>query len=97
MNIEKLEQEINNAQSVINEKKVFIQKTRQDIAEHLCPFSVGDKVLNQDGKMEFIASVYSKPFQRGYGFTVYKIKVSGQPYINSCEAWYKEKYTKFIN
>lgn len=94
MDIESVNVQIKNAQAVIQSKKEFIESSRQEMAEYLCPFSVGEKVVNPEGETEIVAAVYSKTGGLMYGFTVYKIKVNGEPYINSCDAWYADRYTK---
>lgn len=94
MDIELLKEEIRSANEVINKKRDYIQQTQREIAEYLCPFEVGDRVISGDGEEAEIASISYKAYSPGYTFTVFKIKKDGSPYKNSSNVWWDiEKYT----
>lgn len=96
MDIKLLEDEINSAQGRIAKDKEYIAKTRQEIAEHLCPFKVGDHVISPEGNEEVIASIrFITWLIRKYEFKVYKIKKNGEPYKESNNVYSRQgEYTK---
>lgn len=95
MDIKLLEDEINSAQRRIAKNKKYIAKTRQEIAEHLCPFKVGDNILSPEGVKVIVASIHHRSWGDNYEFKIYKIKNDGEPYKDSCNIWSRaEEYTK---
>ena len=92
MNIELLKEEIAAKRDVISKAKEYIRKTEQEIAEYLCPFSVGDRVISPEGTHQVIASIGYSGYGCGYSFKVFKIKKDGVPYKDSCHAYNLEKY-----
>lgn len=94
MDVELLKKEISEANDRIAKERAFVSKTGQDIAEYLCPFAVGDRVINQHGEEKQIACIDYQPYGRGYSFKVFKLKTNGKPYKNSQHAWAEDKYTK---
>jgi hypothetical protein len=94
MNIDKLKQDIEIAESDIRISESFIYDTRQSIAEHLCPFKVGDKVISGTGEREIVADISYKKWGVGYSFNIFRVKKDGAPYKQSQYAYYEEKYTK---
>ena len=95
MDIDKLKHDIEIAESDIRISERFIYDTKQSIAEYLCPFKVGDKVISSTGECEVVASIKYKSWgKKGYRFKVFRIKKDGTPYKQSQHAYYEEKYTK---
>ncbi len=94
MDIDKLKQDIEIAESGIRVSERFIYDTKQSIAEHLCPFKVGDKVISSTGEREVVASIKYKPWGIGYSFNIFRVKKDGTPYKLSQHAYCEEKYTK---
>ena len=93
MDIEKAKLKIKEAESVIDEKKNLIRNEKQKIAEYLCPFQVGQRVLNKDGKEEVIACIKYQGYGKGYEFKIFKIKKNGEPYKEPNYAYCQDKYT----
>ena len=73
MQIEKLQKEIKEKRVIINNANDFILKTQQDIANHFCPYIVGDKVLNKDNEEQLIASIKYTSYKPFYSFKIFKI------------------------
>ena len=96
MNIELLKEGIKEARAKIAEEKAFISESEQEVAEYLCPFAIGDKVLSPKGKKEIVASIsYCSWSRAGYEIKVFKIKKDGKPYKQSTYAFGDyEKYVK---
>ncbi len=94
MDIYKLKQDIEIAESDIRISERFIYDTRQSIAEHLCPFKVGDDVISGTGEREVVASIEYKPWGIGYSFNIFRITKGGTPYKLSQHTYCEEKYTK---
>ena len=92
MQIEKLQKEIKEKRVIINNANDFILKTQQDIANHFCPYIVGDKVLNKDNEEQLIASIKYTSYKPFYSFKIFKIKKDGNPHKHSCYAYYPEDY-----
>ena len=95
MNVEKLLLEIKKHENIISESEKFVRETEQKVAEFLCPFKVGERVLDHEG----VAVIIEKIFYDSYGklryeFSVRKIKINGEPRRYPTRAWYIEKYTK---
>jgi len=97
MNIENLKKEITEARVLINDKKLLIERNKQIIADYLCPFNVGDNVLDENGKRQIIASISATPYDLWYSFKVFHIKKDGSLYKKSMYAYNIEKYTKAGN
>jgi len=98
MNVKLMKELIARAEEEITERSKFIKDTKQEIAEHLCPFKVGEEVLNKDGEREIIASISYCSWNRiNYDFKIFKIKKSGEPYKQSHHAWNEEKYTRYLH
>lgn len=85
---------------VIGEQNIQINLIGQKIAEFLCPFVVGERVLNAEGKIEIIHSILytgaPNKYNSGYNFKVKRIKKDGTPYKDSSHVWNSEKYSKTI-
>ncbi len=92
MNVEKLLEEIKVAKSKIAEYQNDIRKTEQDIANHLCPFKVGQEVISPQGEEQFIASIKFNSYGRMYDFKVFKKKKNGEPFNKSSCAWGQHGY-----
>ena len=79
-----------NIDTLINNRRVV----RQSMAEHNCPFKVGDQIINN--KMER-AEVVGVKYTYGYGDNNYdvvisKIKKGGGLYTNSTRAYSWDKW-----
>ena len=93
MDIEAAKENIKNAEAMVKNKQEYIRKLKQEIAEHLCPFEVGQRVLNADRKEEIVANISYQGWGKGYELKTFKIKKNGEPYQNSSYAFYQDKYT----
>ena len=93
MDIDAIKEEIKAKEQEISRLKSYIRSARQEIAEDLCPFKVGDRVINRFGGEEEIASIHYRDYGIGYCFKVYKIKKNGEPYQCSCEVYNLDKYS----
>jgi hypothetical protein len=93
MNVELLKEEIKAKNKQINEMRNYIRHAHQSIAEYLCPFKVGDRVMSPKGERQAIASISHQPYGDEYSFKVFKIKTNGELYKNSqyvyCSSLYK--------
>ena len=98
MNVEKLLLEIKEHQKIVRDNQRSAAKKQQLVAETLCPFSVGERVLNGNGEEEVIAIIswsgVPGDFNVGYSFGVKKIKKNGEVYKDKSYAYNQEKYTK---
>ena len=94
MDIDKLKHDIEIAESDVRISERFIYDTKQSIAEYLCPFKVGDKVISGTGEREIVADISYKKWGTGYSFNIFRVKKDGAPYKQSQYAWNEEKYTK---
>ena len=95
MDVEKLLLEMRERNEVILEYSKLVRETEQNIAEFLCPFKVGEHVLDPDGVAVIINSIkfcsYSKLM---YEFDIKKIKKDGTPYLYRSSAYRMSDYTK---
>ena len=88
MDVQALKAKIKDAEDRISKEKEYVRQAKQDIAEHLCPFKVGDEVINKNGDRQIVASIrYCGWSRAGYDFKIFKIKKDGTPYQQSCDAW----------
>ncbi len=94
MDIDKLKQDIKSAEADIKISERFIYDAKQSIAEHLCPFKVGDDVISGTGEREIVAGIRYKTWGIGYSFNIFRVKKDGTPYKLSQHAYCEEKYTK---
>ena len=92
MNVQVLLDEIKERQNKIKEHKKYISETQQEIAEHECPFKVGDKVISPTGIEEIISRIIYTGYPPMYSFRVFKIKNDGAPYKNDTYAYRIDKY-----
>lgn len=83
MNIELLKEEMQAANERIQKEREYISRTKQEIANYLCPFSVGDNVVSPNGEKIIIASIKYSGWGAGYDFKAFKIKKDGNPYKDS--------------
>lgn len=96
MNVEVELKEIKQITSEIAELGKVCADKRQALAEHLCPFVVGQRVLNRLGQEQEIANITPRDFHPYYEFTVYNIKKDGNRYTNSQFAYHINKYTPVV-
>ena len=95
MNVEKLLLEIKKHENIVSESSEFIRETQQNIAEFLCPFKVGERVLDHDGVAVNIERIFFESYGKlNYDFSVRRLKVNGELRRYPTRAWYIEKYTK---
>jgi hypothetical protein len=92
MDIKLIDDEIKAKKEIISKAQAYIRKAEQEIAEYLCPFKVGDKVLSAQGELEIVASIAPRRFGTRYEFKIYKIKKSGEPYKISQHVYPQEGY-----
>jgi len=97
VNIELLKTKIKEASDRIDNENAYITKTKQEIADHLCPFKVGERVVNNQGEREIVDSIRYSVWGCGYNLKTFKIKKDGQPYKYSSDVWDVERYAKDIN
>ena len=97
MNIEELKKEIELRENKIIEEEEAIDKIKQSIADYLCPFVVGEKVVNEDGKIVAIESIkYSRWALCGYNGSIRKFKKDGTPYMYPSDCYRIDEYKKHI-
>ena len=95
MNVEKLLLEIKKHANIISESEKFVRETKQNIAEFLCPFKVGERVLDNDGVAVIINSVSFCTYGKlNYEFDIKKLKKDGTPYIYKSYAYGIGDYKK---
>ena len=87
MNIELELKEIKTIKDEIIKLNNEIRARRQSLAEHSCPFIVGQRVLSSKGEEHEIASISPTDYPPFYDFTIYKIKKDGSAYANSQYAY----------
>ncbi|MBL4940945.1 MAG: hypothetical protein JKY81_04705 [Colwellia sp.] len=96
MRIETLKEEIKEAKEVIEMKKEFISRSQQEIAEHLCPFNVGNTVVDGKGVKQVVASIFYKSWgNNNYDFKTFKIKKNGELYKQPHDT-YDHPYSLFM-
>ena len=95
MNVEKLLLEIKKHENIISESSEFVRETEQNIADFLCPFKTGERVLDNKGVAVIINSVSFCSYSKSrYEFDIKKIKKDGTPFRYRSHAYNQEKYTK---
>ena len=58
------------------------------IAELLCPFKVGDKIIDLSGVKAVVTRISNKYGSKtAYQMFIRKIKAGGEPFKNECEGW----------
>ena len=97
MNVEALKKEIRERESVIDAQRDAITLLKQSIADHLCPFRVGDKVTSPEGETVTIESIiYSRLAPCGYVGSIRRFKKDGAPYVYPNDCYALEDYKKYI-
>ena len=97
MNVEALKKEIELREDKIIEEEAAIDKIKQSIADYLCPFVVGEKIVYEEGKIATIESIkYSNWALCGYNGSIRKIKKDGTPYKYPNDCYALEDYKKYI-
>ena len=94
MNVEKEIELIKSYRDSIKGYQLAVKETEQKVADFLCPFKVGDRVLNGNGEVEIIDVVYFSEWSKDYGFAVKRIRKDGQPYVYRSSVYDVSKYTK---
>lgn len=93
MDKEKELKEIKTIEAEIINLKGEVRVRRQLLAEHFCPFTVGQRVLSSKGEEHEIASISSTAYPPFYKFKICKIKKDGSAYVNSQYAYRFTDYT----
>lgn len=93
MNVELEPKEIKTIEDEVIKLRNEVRARRKLLAEHLCPFKVGQRVRNGMGEEQEIASISPYSYYPFYKFTVYKIKKDGSAYANSQYAYRVTDYT----
>ena len=96
MNIESLRKEIGLHECVICKAEDEISRIGQLIADHLCPFEVGEKVIDDDGIMAVVLEIRYHRRSNGYNLFVKKIKKDGSLYKYPTQCYRTEQYKKYI-
>jgi len=98
MDIQSEKERCERAEEQIKAERAIIAASKQAVADHDCPFEVGETVLNPDGEKEVIARIFFRgwngKYRPRYEFTIFKIKKNGEKYVNDMKAYYPEEYTK---
>ena len=87
MDVEFLKEEIKASKLCIEVHEEFIKKTKQSIADYLCPFVVGQKIIDKSGEIVAVHEVRFCGWSRsGYDIRIKKFKKDGQPrmYPSDC-------------
>lgn len=79
MNIETQKLEIRALKDRLTADRRLLAAAEQDLAEELCPFSVGDR-LSGECENYLVASIDSQPCGDRFSIRVYKIKKDGTPF-----------------
>ena len=99
MKIETLLEEIQAHEEIIAVNKIKLAEKQQRAANLLCPFVVGERVLNASGEQELIHSIgwsgMPSTWRNGYAFSIKRIKKNGVPYKDKSYAYSQDKYTKY--
>lgn len=99
MNIEKLLEEIQVHEEIIATNKLQLSEKQRVAANLLCPFVVGERVLNGNGEQELIHSIgwsgMPNTYSKGYAFSIKRIKKNGVQYKDKSYAYSQERYTKY--
>ncbi len=94
MEIENLKTEADILKCEIELMNNQLKKVRQNIAELLCPFEVGDRIVNTEERSQK-AVIYSiRSGWKGFEVTVNKIKKDGDLYKYTNDLWKPEKWEK---
>lgn len=93
MDIEATKILISDLEESINLKKGAVLQLRQEMCEFLCPFTVGQRVINADNEPEIVASISAGYSIVGYDFKTFKIKAGGVPYKRASYVSSIAKYT----
>ena len=94
MDIVEAKRQIQISKDVIKLNAGIIKGFEQEIAEYLCPFIVGEKVLDGKGVHHIVASISYYGYGRGYDIKVFKIRNNGTPYKESSYPGCIGEYTK---
>lgn len=91
--IEKALKECKEQREIVSHTKKKINDIEQQIADHSCPFSVGDLVENEEGLKAVISSISFCSWNRSrYDFKIKKIKKDGAPSKLSNHAYSSENW-----
>ena len=96
MNIEALKKEIEAHEEAIRITKDEIARKGQLIADYLCPFKVGEKVIDDDGLVAVIHEISYSRWSNNYNFSIKKIKKDGSLYKYPTQCYRTEQYKKYI-
>jgi len=101
MNIKKLQAEIESKcneiaikQEEIRIANEYVHKRKQIIAEHKCPFVIGQKVKSDYEGVCTVAEIRYSGWGVGYEISVHKTKKNGEPYVNQTRVWDAENFTE---
>lgn len=99
MKIETLLEEIQSHEEIIAVHREKLSEKQRVAANRLCPFVVGERVLNGQGEQEIIHRIMwsgmPNRYNNGYAFTIKKIKKNGEPYKDYSHAYNQTSYTKY--
>lgn len=91
---------IENLESEIKQKNSLLADAKKELAELLCPFEVGDIVVNlvdkraQCKRARVMAIIPPKWDGRPYGLELMGIKKDGSDYASSHVPWKSQEWTK---
>ena len=92
MNVQLLLEEIRGRQDTIKEHKKYISEAQQKIAEHECPFKIGDKIIYPGKDAVIVSRVMYTSYLPMYSLMVFKIKKDGTLYKNDTYAYRADGY-----
>ena len=82
-----LETAIEKLEGEIDTRNDALQKAELELAHLLCPFKVGDKVEDKNGKIAVVSKIKSSCWQVGYEIEIKKIKKDGDLHANAMKAY----------
>lgn len=92
-NIE-LELQLANLQEEIDHRLKLRSELRQQLADALCPFVVGEQLIDRKGNKAEVAKIKWSSWSEGYEFTIKKIKVNGDLFANEQRVWQSDQWSK---
>ena len=96
MNIEALKKAIEGHEEVIRVTKDEIARKGQLIADYLCPFDVGEKIISDENLVAVVHEIGYSKWSNGYNLFVKKIKKDGSLYKYPTQCYRTEQYKKYI-
>ena len=97
MDVEFHKEEIRTAGLRIEREKSYIDKTKQSIADYLCPFTVGQKIIDDVGEFVVVHTVtFCSWNNKGYAIKIKKFKKNGELRMYPSDCYNIDKYKSYI-